>query len=208
MAGESLPNFRFRHLYFDTNILFREGWPRVSAKLENLLSLAQSIGVTVYLPEAVERELEARWLRAYTEKWGKLQEHLDPLQKHLNRLAAARVPSPTMPEFTEVQTVYGESVNDTKKTWQIGTAPIPELGTAVLLDFAIGRKVIVAVTWPQYVSSNPYDLGNSPGSWTEVGAALIQVEVEAIFTGETYSDVSFLSARLKPLTLPVPPSLG
>src|SRR5512142_2542081 len=102
MSAEKSGTLEFRHLYLDANILRNEGWPRISAKLENVLSLARSVNVTVNLPEAVERELEANWMRGYKAKCENLQEHLDPLRNHLNRLAEKQVPSVTLPEEAKV----------------------------------------------------------------------------------------------------------
>jgi PIN domain-containing protein len=140
MAKDVHQPFRFRHLYLDTNIVL-PGWARVSAKLENVLSLAQEVGVSVYLPEAVERELESHWLRKYDEKMAKLQEALEPLKTHLIRLASGQVPPVNLPDRRQVETSYRESVKDIKQKWGIPTVPIPELGTAKLLDMAIGRQV-------------------------------------------------------------------
>jgi hypothetical protein len=55
-------------IYFDTNSLKAEGWPRVSAGLRNLRDLAKFVGVRLFLPGPVETELEALWLREFESK--------------------------------------------------------------------------------------------------------------------------------------------
>ena len=48
----------FNRIYFDSNPLITAGWPRLSAELENLLRLALRFKVALFLPQAVELELE------------------------------------------------------------------------------------------------------------------------------------------------------
>ncbi len=53
----------FDALYFDTNALIRGNWPAPTLRLENLLRLTGWMKVSVFLPDAVEREIEQHWLR-------------------------------------------------------------------------------------------------------------------------------------------------
>ena len=50
-------------VYFDSSILLGAGWPHVSVKLWELLRLARILNVGVFLPRAVELELERHWFR-------------------------------------------------------------------------------------------------------------------------------------------------
>jgi hypothetical protein len=68
--GKPLP---FRRIYFDTSALREAGWPHVSARLEQLLSLARHLTVRAFLPEPVARELEEHWLREFDEKMARVK---------------------------------------------------------------------------------------------------------------------------------------
>jgi hypothetical protein len=50
-------------IYLDTNILLKEGWPEISVKLREMLTLSRGSQISVVLPEAVEREVRAHWFR-------------------------------------------------------------------------------------------------------------------------------------------------
>ena len=58
----------FTRIYFDTNPLITANWPKPSAALENLLTLAELLKVGIFVPKAVEDELEAHWNRLFDEK--------------------------------------------------------------------------------------------------------------------------------------------
>ncbi len=69
-------------IYFDTNILIAANWPKPSAALERLLSLAQPFKVGIFVPKAVEDELEAHWNRLFDEKYTKAKKSFADLIKH------------------------------------------------------------------------------------------------------------------------------
>ena len=58
----------FDRLYFDSNILMREKWPRPSPSITKLSQVAAELGVSLHLPEGVEIELEENWLREVKER--------------------------------------------------------------------------------------------------------------------------------------------
>lgn len=62
---------QFQQIYFDSNVLVRAGWPRLSAKLQDLLRLASITRVPAFVPEVVLHELDAHWAREFQEKRGK-----------------------------------------------------------------------------------------------------------------------------------------
>jgi hypothetical protein len=56
---------KFSRIYLDTNVLRKSKWPEISVALANLLSLASSMKVRVFLPVAVELEIEEHWIREF-----------------------------------------------------------------------------------------------------------------------------------------------
>jgi hypothetical protein len=58
---------RIHRIYFDSNVVLKEGWPRVSAALDGLLWVAKVFKISVVLLDVVARELEAHWMREYKE---------------------------------------------------------------------------------------------------------------------------------------------
>jgi len=57
--------YEFKRAYFDTNVLMAENSPYSSTNLTQYFWLAASLRVRHFLPDLVERELEARWLRTF-----------------------------------------------------------------------------------------------------------------------------------------------
>jgi hypothetical protein len=55
-------------IYLETSALWAAGWPRVSANIERLGSVARVHRNDVFLPEIVEIELEEGWLREFMDK--------------------------------------------------------------------------------------------------------------------------------------------
>lgn len=63
MAGISPP---YRRIYFDSNILIRAKWPRLSQTMRTALNTASNLSIPVVLLQSVERELKAHCLREFT----------------------------------------------------------------------------------------------------------------------------------------------
>src|SRR5713226_5421982 len=53
----------FNALFFDAEVLVRSNWPDPSVLLTNVLTLANSLGLGLFVPEPVEWQTEQNWLR-------------------------------------------------------------------------------------------------------------------------------------------------
>ena len=72
---------RFRHIVLDSNPLRAAGWPRLTADLENLLQLARFFKIPIYIPKAVELELQEFWKDGFRKRVEKLQSAIDTVKK-------------------------------------------------------------------------------------------------------------------------------
>jgi hypothetical protein len=70
-------------VYLDTQPLRESQWPHVSVALSSLLSTAKSADLPVFLPEVVERERTAQFLRDYQELVGKYTSAAQAVRKVL-----------------------------------------------------------------------------------------------------------------------------
>lgn len=61
--------FDAQAIYFDTNPLIGAGWPKPSAQLQGTISAAAKLGIPVFIPELVKRELAGHWIREAQAKW-------------------------------------------------------------------------------------------------------------------------------------------
>ncbi|OGX35656.1 MAG: hypothetical protein A3C36_00360 [Omnitrophica WOR_2 bacterium RIFCSPHIGHO2_02_FULL_52_10] len=125
----------FTRIYFDTNILIAANWPKPSAALERLLDLAQLLRVSVFVPKAVEDELEAHWNRLFDEKRTKATKSLTDLKKHS---AQSDLDSDdVLPKKNAALATYRESVKTLKEKWKIETVPLTLRPTDELFRMAV-----------------------------------------------------------------------
>lgn len=112
----------FTRIYFDSNILIAANWPKPSAALERFLSLAQLLKVGVFLPKAVEDELEAHWSRMFDKTYINATKSLTELKKHAGQ-SDLRADS-MLPTKDAALAAYLESVKTVKEKWKIETVPL------------------------------------------------------------------------------------
>lgn len=53
----------FARIFFDTNLLFRGGWPSTDSVLEELFRLVHQLDASILIPEVVEQGIEGVWIR-------------------------------------------------------------------------------------------------------------------------------------------------
>jgi hypothetical protein len=129
-------------IYLDTNVLLK-GWPDISVKLREMLALARATKISVVVPEAVEREVKAHWLR-------ELQERLKELVKTERKFAATIEKigldsGPTTEEqcdFDSAGSKYDEVVEELKTEWGIVSAPLPSVTLDRLFQMAIDKEAL------------------------------------------------------------------
>lgn len=128
----------FDRLYFDTNILRTLQWPRLSSKLQSIFELARLFKIEVFLPDCVEAELEAHWLR----EWGKLHRNstssVSDLNKHLLGILPDRI-TLQLPETPQLLQNYREKVLEIKQQWGIKSVPITSNSVSKFFEMAISQ---------------------------------------------------------------------
>lgn len=127
----------FTRIYFDSNILIAASWPNASAGLANLLSLAQLLKVNVFLPKAVEDELEAHWSRLFDEKYSKANKSLADLTKHAAEQEVKSLANLDIANKDAALAAYREKVATLKNEWKIETSPLTPRPTDELFCMAI-----------------------------------------------------------------------
>jgi len=74
----------FTRLYFDTSELVAAGWPRrLSADLDNVLTLTRNAQIGRFLPRAVEVELQQQWQRELEDKTTAVRASVQAVETHL-----------------------------------------------------------------------------------------------------------------------------
>jgi hypothetical protein len=122
-------------IYFDTNSLKAEGWPRVSAGLRNLRDLAKFVGVRLFLPGPVETELEALWLREFESKRSAFKN----LRTHAGRVFQVEL-TLALPSDAELLTAFRKAVADTKAELGIKTIPTTTRSVQDFVEMAAHRR--------------------------------------------------------------------
>jgi len=126
----------FTRIYFDTNVLIAANWPKPSAALERLLSLAQPFKVGIFVPKAVEDELEAHWNRLFDEKYTKAKKSFANLIKHAPESNVNPDDVPVVKKDAALA-AYRESVKTLKEEWKIETVPLTVRPTDELFRMAV-----------------------------------------------------------------------
>lgn len=88
-----------KRIYFDTNILYR--WPHPPNDIYSICGVAKRLGTQLLMPEVVERELEARFIRSANAAYDTAEQNI----KEINKLCrdvitvdiAGRRPKSTLP---------------------------------------------------------------------------------------------------------------
>lgn len=82
-------------IYLDSSTLIGNAWPAPGAELQKVLAMARFLGVAVFLPEIVEAECEAEWLRRLDQRSKQLAGALDALAQHTRLFLRPRIDLPS-----------------------------------------------------------------------------------------------------------------
>ncbi len=131
-----MAHFRFKRAYFDTNVLVADNWPHLSTNLTEYFWQSDILKVRNFVPDLVERELEARWLRAFKQKVEELNRKTSDINRHLLRpTVEAAVPS-----VEEAIANYRSIVQQIRQAHQIDSVPLPRTtNVAEFVRMAIER---------------------------------------------------------------------
>jgi hypothetical protein len=131
----------FTSIYFDTNILVGQGWPRISAALERVLSLCKSLNLAVFIPRVVEIEMENRWVRAYESTCDGLRSATHNYSGYHEILKVKQTASPELIESSTARAAYRDRVAHLKNHWTIGIVPVPSIPMVDVVQMASLRKI-------------------------------------------------------------------
>lgn len=129
----------FKRLYLDTNILRSSRWPSVSARLAGIVELAKNFGVRILIPQAVEDEREAQWIRDVGKAYDGLKKPTKELSGQLAVIADA-VAMPPKPDFENLREQYRAASVRARGNLGIDLAPTTARTAGELFQFAIRHK--------------------------------------------------------------------
>ena len=109
-------------LYFDSSVLIASGWPNVSAELERVLKLCPPLKIPLFIPDAVELELEEHWLRSFDEKVRQIESRLQAFTDHIASVVTAGA-TIGMPARERALQEYRQKVQEFKQHWGINGVP-------------------------------------------------------------------------------------
>ena len=108
----------FDPIYFDTSVLIAANWPNLSAALERLLLLADVLKVKVFLPEAVQHELDEHWFRIFSDKCGKAKKVMEEVNKYITNIVENQC-NMVLPDSKLALSGYSERVRRLREEWKI-----------------------------------------------------------------------------------------
>ena len=126
----------FDPIYFDSNVLIASNWPKLSAVLENLLLLARIFKIDLFLPRAVEEELEAHWIRILDDKLAKVERSIRQLTEYTSNASVEDVDL-VLPDRSRALEDYRQQVNNLKEKWAIHTAPLTQRDIAEIFTMSV-----------------------------------------------------------------------
>ncbi len=127
----------FDSIYLDSEALVSAGWPNISAPLRRILNWANRYGVSLFLPEATEMELEEHWYRDFI----KLCEEIKASEKKLKkfRYIDMRSLAVRLPDEEVARRQYKEAVRRVKEDWGFQSVPLTRRNIEELFGSAIRR---------------------------------------------------------------------
>src|SRR2546422_5850769 len=108
----------FDRVYFDSSALRDGGWPHVSGILEDTFRLARSLSIGLFIPRAVEVEVEGMWLRELYELRNEQK-----VTKHIAGITDNVVASI---DWDQARHDYRVSSDELKTEWAMGILPITQ----------------------------------------------------------------------------------
>ncbi len=125
----------FNRIYLDSNVLIASNWPNLSGVLESIFTLADIIHVEIYLPEAVEAELEANWLRIFRKKCLTVNKASADVNKYLSDLGEEV--GLNLPDEQQALAAYSKKVQQTKRLWNIRNVPLTSRSVRELFEIVV-----------------------------------------------------------------------
>jgi len=134
----SMASQPLKQIYFDTNILYR--WPHPPNDIYSIFGVARWLGTKLYMPEVVERELEAQFIRSVNAAYDAAEKGLREVSKLCHQVITTDFQG-SRPNDEQLRDAFRKRSDELKKHFGISTAPLPALDVSMLVDMAINRAV-------------------------------------------------------------------
>jgi predicted nucleic acid-binding protein len=128
----------YRRIYFDSNLLIKANWPRLSQTMRTALNTASHLSIPVVLLQSVERELKAHCLRNLFQTRADMIRNAEALSS-LCKPFGTKV-SMSLPSEDRLQDVYEKAVDENVIEFNLlRSSPTLRL-TEELFEMAIQKK--------------------------------------------------------------------
>ncbi len=131
----------FNRIYLDSEPLTASGWPRVSVTLKSLLSVATGpLPFSLYLPDAVQMEQEAQFLRDYSKVIAALSKAPRALNAFRARIGEADFEIALPPSIDVVLGQYRARIQAAREQWQLQPVPLTGRPTTEVFQLLLERQ--------------------------------------------------------------------
>jgi hypothetical protein len=125
-----------KRIYFDTNILYR--WPHPPNDIYSIFGVAKWLGAQLLMPEVVEGELEAQFVRSVTAAYDAAEQDVKEINRLCRDVIAIDITG-TRPDEADLRAAFRKRSDDLKTHFGISVIPLPALDVRMFVDMAISR---------------------------------------------------------------------
>jgi hypothetical protein len=125
-----------KRIYFDTNIL--RHWPHPPNDIYSIFRAAKWLGTELFMPEVVEGELRAQFVRSVNAAYDAANQNLKEITKLCRDIIAVDIQG-TRPSDDELYEAFNKRSDQMKAHFGISVIPLPQLDIGMLVDMAITR---------------------------------------------------------------------
>jgi hypothetical protein len=125
-----------KRVYFDSNVL--HNWPNGTNELWNALSAARWLGSELFIPETVEDELRAQFIRGVQNAYDTIDGQVKVLRKLCRSIIDPDV-SGKEPAPDSLEAAFQDRSNQLKEHFKIETVPLTKVPLSTVLTMAIER---------------------------------------------------------------------
>lgn len=122
------------NVVFDTEALFSENFPEMSASFRKLIELAGKLNIRLYIPEIVIRELEQKFIDGTEKSINGINSEYQKLKKIVQQKIDLSIPN-----LEVLKEVYVTEVQNLIKNNKLIIIPIPPANIGALIDKAVKR---------------------------------------------------------------------
>ena len=125
-----------KRIYFDTNILYR--WPHPPNDIYSIFGVAKWLGAQLLMPEVVEGELEAQFIRSVNAAYDAAEQNIREINKLCRDVITVDIAG-TRPEETDFREAFRKRSDELKAHFGISIIPLPAFDVRMFVDMAISR---------------------------------------------------------------------